>query len=550
MKNVKKVLALMLALVMCMGMFAGCVTEGDDDVIGTPPTLAPIEVHPSLAGKSNAERYPLQTSGKTYTIANRMADPDERDTYQGWNEITGVDVNWIDLKGDQLSQAIAGGDMPDAICISWGVEKGTVYDHGKAGKLVNFAEYLEYMPNFQRMLQQNPNALTNFLNEDGSFYSLPSHSSGVGSPANFLYVREDMVAEAGLTLPTTIDEFKQFILDLQEYYTNADMEGFKALNFLSGGEFGYIEWNGYMDNYFFPSFGNEALQTGYDLVDGKVVLGCATEQYKRYLEFISWVYASGACEQDLFSSDSSSANLAKTANNQVALSPNTSVNGNNFVSGNVELTMLEPLTSQWQDKKIWTNATVPGWMLNCINAELPEEDIITLVQWFDAFYATDEDPLNEEGTITANYLWIGEENVHWKMINDTEYECIYTGDYKDATTWKNNEVCNTALYLAWFDKIEKANTKYYCKQIAVRDILWPNMIERWSAEGLFLTEDESLDAADINTELNLYMESSFAKFMTGTWTVENNWTEYMNGLESIGAFDLVDIYQTAYDRYK
>lgn len=547
MKNVRKLLALMLALVLCLGMFAGCTPEDDEEFIGPPPTLSTPDIHHSIAGKTNAERYPLEST-KTFTVANRMAEPNNRDTFQGWNEITGVDVNWIDLKGDQLSQVMAGGDIPDAICISWGVDKNVVYDYGKAGKLVNFAEYLEYMPNFQNMLQKHPQALTNFLNADGSFYSLPAQGAGYGAPANLLYVREDMVAEAGLTLPKTIDEFKKFILDLQAFYS--DMEGFSAVNFLMGGEWGYIEWNGYMDNYFFPSFGNEALQTGYDLVGDKIVLGCATEQYKRYLQFIAEVYASGACEQDIFSADCTAANKAKTANNQAVISPDSSVNGNNFLSGKVELTLLAPLTSQWQDKQIWTNTTIPSWQLNCINAQLPEEDIITLVQWFDAFYATSEDPLNEEGTATGMYLFMGEENVHWKSLGDSDYERTYTGDYKSTSEWSSNEASDASLYSTWFPKIAVANTKFYCKQVGVRDILWPYMVERWSPSGLFLTENESLDAADINTELNIYMESAFAKFIDGTWTVEKNWDEYMNGLESIGAFELVEIYQKAYDRHK
>ena len=547
MKNVKKVLALMLALVMCMGMFAGCVQEDVNDTPVTTPSVNNVDIHPSLVGKSNAERYPLESS-KTFTVANRMETPNEREVMVGWNDVTGVDVNWIDLKGDQLSQVMAGGDMPDAICISWGVDKNVVYEYGKAGKLVNFAEYLQYMPNFQKMLQAYPQALTNYLNEDGSFYSLPAQSAGVGAPANLLYVRDDMVEEAGLTMPTTIDEFKQFILDMQKYY-EGKIDGFKALNFLMGGEWGYIEWNGYMDNFFFPVFGKEALQTGYDLVDGKVVLGCTTEQYKRYIEFISWVYASGACEQDIFSADCTAANKAKTANNQAAIFPASSVNANNFKSGVVELSLIQPLTSQWQDQLIWTNNTVPGWMLNCINAELPEEDIITLVQWFDAAYATEEDPLNEEGTIYGNYIYLGEKNVHWRETGEGTYERINWEEYKTPSEWANNEVCNASLYSSWFQSIEKANTAFYCKQVEVRDKLWPHLVERWSTSGLFLTEDESLDAADVNTELNLYMESAFAKFMTGEWTVEKNWTEYMNGLESIGAIDLVETYQAAYDRH-
>ena len=550
MKNIRKVFALMLALVMCLGMFAGCSEQGGEEIVGPAPTIATVPIHSSIAGKSNAERYPLNCD-KTYTIANRMDEPNERELFQGWNEVTGVNANWVDLKGDPLSQAMGGGDMPDAICISWGVDKSAVYEFGKAGKLVNFAEYLQYMPNFQKMLQKYPNALTNFLNVDGSFYSLPSHASGIGSPANLLYVRKDFLDNSGLQMPKTVDEFKKFVLDMQKHGENVeDIDGFVSLNFLKGGSTGYLEWNGYMDNFFFPSFGNDALQTGYDLVGDKIVLGCTTEQYKRYLKYMAELYNSGACEQDIYSADCEAANLAKTANNQVAIAPNTSVNENNFISETVELVLVEPLTSQWQSKKIWSNQTVPGWMLNCINGELPEEDIITLVQWFDAFYATDEDPLNEAGTVNGMYLYTGEKNVHWRDLDATNYERIYTGEYKTTTEYVNNEGCNATLYSVWSQKIQYENTKFYCKQIGVRDTLWPHIVERWTPESLFLTEEEGYEATDIRTELKLYMDSAFAKFITGKWTVENNWDEYISNLESIGAMQLIEIYQTAYNRHK
>ena len=543
MKNVKKVLALMLALVMCMGIFAGCGDTLEDDVV---ESLSIPNIDESLAGKANADRYPLQCS-KTFDIATREANPTEKELFMEWNNITGVDAAWNVLSGEQLSAAMASGHMPDAIFLSWGLSKEIIYEYGKANKLVNFAEYLEYMPNFQKMLAKYPDALDNFLNRDGSFYSLPSKTAGYGAPSNLLYVRRDMVRNAGLTMPKTIDEFKQFVLDLQAHYS--DVEGFRAVNFLLGGEWGYIEWNGYMDNFFFPAFGNEALQTGYDMVDGKVVLGCTTEQYKRYLEFISWLYDSGACEQKIFDADANNRNGANVAADLNALFPAAKVNAGNFESGIVELDIMAPLTSQWQDKQIWTNST-SGWMLNCINAKLPEEDIITLVQWFDAFYADDTDPLNKEGTIYGNYLHRGEKDVHYKENADGTYELIYKGDWETVDEWIASEASSAVLYSMYDHGIRGGNTYFFCKQVGVRDNLWPHMVERWSPTMLFLTEDESYDSTDVNTDLNLYMESAFAKFMTGAWTVEDNWTEYMAGLESIGALDLVETYQNAYDRNK
>ena len=546
MKTVKKLLALVLALTMCTGILAGCVSD-DEEIIGSAPSLNIPDVNTGIAGKTNAQRYPLDCS-KEFTIVTRESDPAERELFQLWNDVTGVDVNWKEMSGDQLSSVLAGGSMPDAIFLSWGVSKDMIYELGKAGNLVNFAEYLEYMPNFQKMLEKHPDALTNFLNVDGSFYSLPSQSAGYGAPSNLLYVREDMVREAGLTLPTTVDEFKQFILDLQAHYSH--VEGFQALNFLLGGEWGYIEWNGYMDNYFFPAFGTEVMQTGYDLVDGKVVLGCTTEQYKRYLKFISEVFASGACEQNIFDADANNRNGANVAANLNALFPAAKVNAGNFESGIVELDILGPLTSQWQTEKIWTNTTVGGWMLNCINGKLPKEDIITLVQWFDAFYADNTNPLNAEGTITGNFIRKGEHGVHYKNNEDGTYEVLAKGEWNTTDEWSTHEISSDTLYGMWDNNIKAGNTYFYCKQVGVRDNLWPHMQERWSTGSLFLTEDESFEAFDVNTELNIYMESVFAKFLIGEWTVEANWDEYIRGLESIGAIDLIETYQTAYDRYQ
>lgn len=546
----KKLLALLLAVMMVVGLLAACNPTPDPT---DPPAVVDPTDPPSAdptdppAPQKNVDRYPLQ-GNRTFRIANRTANCDTGDAFQVINKGTGLDVEWVEMSGDVLATTIAAGDIPDAICVSWGIDKNVIYEYGTAGKFLNFMDYLEYMPNFQKVMEKYPHCLDSVINEDGTVYSLPCQSAGFGGPGNIMYVRSDMVKDAGLTLPKTVDEFKQFILDLQAYYGH--VEGFKALNFIQGDEWGYIEWNGLVDNYFFPAFGSEATQTGYDIVDGKIVLGCTTEQYKRYLNFIADLYASGACEQDIWSSESTSNNKARAVANQYVVGPTLSgVTASNFASGNVEVELIAPLTSQWQSEQIWTNSTVPTWMLNCVNGTLPEEEKILLVKWFDALYSTEEDPLNAEGTIWGISLWKGEKDVHF-TLNKEEGTCemIYSGEWSSPSEWSANEVCSTSLYGSAFPYLTAGNTVFYHKQTNMRDVMWPHMVERANVNTIFLNDDESYDAAAINTDLNIYMEASFAKFIVGTWTVENNWDEYMKGLESLGALDLVDIYQAAYDR--
>ena len=41
-----------------------------------------------------------------------------------------------------------------------------------------------------------------------------------------------------------------------------------------------------------------------------------------------------------------------------------------------------------------------------------------------------------------------------------------------------------------------------------------------------------------------------AKFITGELDIDENWDEYIAELEKMGALEVLEVYQTAYDRTK
>lgn len=551
-KNTRNLLALLLALIMCLTAFAGCSGEQGSaestDAATEPSAEVTVPVlETAWADMTNAERYPLE-SDKTFTVAVRMDDPNNRDTFQLWNELTGVNVDWKGMYGDTLTTAMAGGEIPDAIVLSWGPDKNAIYEYGDAGKLINFMDYLQYMPNFQRMLELHPSSLQNFMNADGTLYSLPAISFTVGTPANLMYVRLDMLEAAGWEdVPATTDEFLQCMLDIQEVY--GDVEGFSALNLLSGGEWGSMEWNGFVEQYLFPSFG-DLQQSGFTVdAEGNVVLGCTTEQYKRYLDYVNELYTSGACEQDIFIADAATINKAKVTSDLAAFAPDMPVTTDNFQTGTVDIRLLEPLTSEWQTEKVWVVSTAPNFACTCISGELPEEDTILLVKWLDSFYALRDDPLNEEGTAHGISIWLGLEGVnHTLDESNGSYEIVATGDYATGMDWANNEALNASLVTAEWPYITLSETKFTKKQIGVRDYLMPYLNEKINLDSCHMNQDEIDIYNDVATDLNIYMESAVAKFITGEWTVEENWDQYLNELESLGIYDLVEAYQAAYDR--
>jgi putative aldouronate transport system substrate-binding protein len=47
-----------------------------------------------------------------------------------------------------------------------------------------------------------------------------------------------------------------------------------------------------------------------------------------------------------------------------------------------------------------------------------------------------------------------------------------------------------------------------------------------------------------------YVTEWAAKFVVGDYDINAKWDEFLDGLDSMGAYEIAEVYQTAYDRYK
>ena len=95
MKAMKKLLAMLLVLSLCLGLFAGCVNEIPD------PTNSDQEQNgtgngPVLGGDEtpNTDIYPLN-SDKKFTFATKSQDMNERYFAKLWQEVTGVEIDYV-----------------------------------------------------------------------------------------------------------------------------------------------------------------------------------------------------------------------------------------------------------------------------------------------------------------------------------------------------------------------------------------------------------------------------------------------------------------------
>lgn len=547
-KQIKKVLALVLAMIMCMGVLSGCVIEEEDSEI-IKATL-PVDVEQ----KKNSEVYPLDCN-KTFDITVVATDDGygERDCFKRWEKVTGVDTNITTMAADAFKLSVTTGDFGDAVFYSGGLAKDKWNELGMAGRFVNFMEYIEYMPNFARALNTYPEALDVVAAPNGGIYSLPRIGS-TSTTHGAVYVRTDYLKAAGWDkVPETTDELMDCLFDLKTAF--GDREEFYPI---TGHSATYMGWanRASLLGFLFPSFG-DLVSTSYvvDQETGKVVFGAGTEQYKRTLAYLNEMMRKGYMEfgADIYSEDGTNGTASNLAGN-IAISPYASyMTTKQFASGELDMVLLSPLTSQYQSEKRFFANNDANWQCNGINAYLPEEDIITLVKWFDSMYAFADNPLNEEGTIYGISFWLGEEGKDFTLDKEAgTYTMLPHEGYESGSLWLNANSTSGALALYDTENwmyVQASNTGM---EVKGRDTLantLPYAVDVFNVDRLVLTESESEVYSDNWVNLDTYITEWTAKFIVGDYDLNAKWDEYVRGLDSMGLSELTAAYQSAYDRY-
>ena len=64
-----------------------------------------------------------------------------------------------------------------------------------------------------------------------------------------------------------------------------------------------------------------------------------------------------------------------------------------------------------------------------------------------------------------------------------------------------------------------------------------------------LSSDESGRASALQSDIYTYVAECIPKFILGEMDTETDWDTFVSNCEGMGLQEVIDIYQTAYDRY-
>lgn len=280
----KRLIALLLALVMCVGLLAACGGNGDGTT-GSTETKG--------SGESTGEYVrPDLTGVKIEYHVKNTSDYNGGETwlYKQMQKLLGVEINYIE--GADIKLMVADKKPPELrYCNSFST---TDIGYGEDGAFINIYDYLDKMPNVKAYLEDPANAadVEKATIREGVMYQLPIGMEGseteVANLYTFLY-RKDIFDANNLTWPTNQEEFVSVLRKLKELYPNSqpfvmrnmtkNMQGAQSFAFLWGE-------------------GSHLIQSVYNTVftlgsDGKYYLAATSQAYKEMAQFLKDLMAEG-----------------------------------------------------------------------------------------------------------------------------------------------------------------------------------------------------------------------------------------------------------------
>jgi len=550
--NAKKLLALLLALIVCTGTLAACDTKPAETTAGTTApvqsttaptgTAAPTETT-EAAPLTNAERYPIDFDG-TLTCVSTRQNAAETAYWLAWEEHTGVDVDWQATAIEQVPLLFLDEKtMPDMFFQASGLSVPQINEYGQQGRLINYMDYLDKLPNIAARYAEDPMLFDSVKDAEGNVYTLPYYCDTLTMPSNLFYVRLDQAREAGWeTMPTTVEDFLTFCEDLKT--TFAKVEGYVPMTANGPNSVGY---NAAYSRFFFPAFGElmyPDITTNADWT--KIEAGFATEQFKHYVSFMHTLYEKGYLDPDCFVRESATTKAMTNEGKTTMHDHATQLTPDHFASGTLDFQVMPALSSQYQSDARWA---LPNYYLQgtyMISATC--SDLDAALAFMDALYSVREDPLNEEGTVWGISIWLGEMGVNYILDEENGTYTQPVPEGYDAAGWSAIRGSGSGAYLKWpyFENSGKGIMK---KAEGYQNILKPDGVKIFYTSLLTLTQDEQDIYNDCWVDIQKKISEMNAAFITGQADIEAEWDNYVKELYDMGLQDVIDVYQAALDRY-
>lgn len=511
-------------------------------------TTAPI-----LNDKGAAE-----ISFNIYSSKNASAlDYNDMKIMQDLYESTNVNVTWENVSESVYSQQknlILGNadNRPDAIYHA-GMGPGEIIKYAKRNVLLPISDYLEYMPNFSKILEERPDIKSQLINvEDGKIYSLPRiEEMGLMQNPNLLFLNREWALQAinagavggisegelqdGLNL--TSDQMESLL----RYFKENDMNGNGDANDERPLSFVYNNWQGNQCD-LYGMFGlNDNLEHRV-IVDGKVTYTVLDDRFKDATNYIAGWVTDGLIDRVSF--EQSQDNFLANGKGLELYGAFYWWESETVVSNPENYIVCNPIIGPNGDQTICvSNNPEVGTGEVIIFNDCPNVEV--LLAYFDRYYDPEisaqinygpvgivyEEEKDADGMLVQKEL-SGDMTADEIRLQNAPFGIIYLSDY----AWNNVVHMEPRAQL----RLERLNA--YATPFVPENVTYcPN---------LQFSMDELNTLSSYETNINDYIRTNLISWLTKGGVSDADWESFKNELNGkVNLTEVQQVYQSAYDRY-
>jgi len=563
----KKLLALLLAVVMVLGLLAGCNQTGSqtEGTKATDDTKA-TEGNKETQGTESTER-------KTLTIGLKK-QPTVEDYEKGnWTteyleEQLNVDIEFVYFSADsneavtQFGLMVGGGEkLPDIVC-NIGLSLDAINEYGMDGYIIPLNDYLtpEKAPNFyETVTYAMDGTFENMMkygvcSYDGNQYGFPQVNETTWNGCAYqTFINTEWLEKIDKEIPTTVDE----LYDVLKAFKENDMNGNGQADEIPA--IGSPSYGASLDLFIMNAFVHCVETFFWNSTDGQVWSPYASDEYRQGLIFLNKLVDEGL--MDPLSFTMTDVNEMKpywtpdegpTFCGVVGAHPQVgAVSTNDKLFEYTNLAPLKDATGSGRGGY----APMTGHTYSYgtfITADCEDPDLAFKLLDFCA---------SREMVIAQQY---GEPGVDWKWNTEGFAAAGFPAQFEQLTfptLWQTqtNKLWNVNIVNVW---VQEGNARQWvddgshsARRNGETQRGWfmnylnaPKPAE--SIQNLTFTPEESEVVAEHQQILQDYVKSARALFATGAMdpSDDGDWQEYLDALESQGMSEWQKVVQAAWDR--
>lgn len=521
---------------------------------------------------TEAGTYPIVPEGEELTLScftmtmPNVEDFATNDFTKYMEELTGIKIEWVTAGRDdwqeKLNMMLASGEYPDMIL---GVSPDLAKFGVKEQIIVPMDEYIneETMPNYMKMYGEK---LDISRETDGQIYSLIGENDCYHcSYGRKMWINTKYLEEMGVEKPTTTEEFLEVCKKFKEYKPDGI-----ALAGSAPGQGWYSEFENFiMGSFILPPSTSYTLDVRDKTAvtwDGDVVCVANDDRYREFLKYANTLYEEGALYDGNFTQTEEQMKAIINQPDAPVLCFATGTISNDIdVSSNPELyaqyETLAPLKGPdgTQLTTFFKYLSISDGNF-CITDTCKNPE--AAMRWVDFFYS-------EIGDLASQYG--AEEGVDWVLDPEgkyglngepAKYEILnkYSAetqnhDWQDLgirvapAEYRLGSAVEQDVDVKGADGLEKllydATANDYAPYGQTEENSDLDVLPR-----LKLTSEETTNISTIAVEIEKLIDETTTAFIIGTQDIEDDkaWDDFKSALDRAGLADLLEVYQTAYDR--